>query len=909
MAGRRHQVDGPTEQAEGRRLLAVADYAELDPAHHAGLAVGVHMVAHFLDVPMAAIGLIEQGSIRFASGVGVDIAELPRGWALTPRLLAEGETIAVADTSRSRRFSQHPLGGVGPVRAWAATPMRTPSGLVIGAIFAADRRPRPFTPNQLAVLEGISELLMAELELRKQRHRSGLGNVLGVVERQFDSLLRDASDTVAVLDADGGLAYCSPALQRVLGYTTDAIIEGTRLIHPDDMAVLVGSVTVALVRPGITGPVEFRLAHGDGTWRTFEAVLSNNLEDPAVAGVVVYLRDVTYRHRQASLLAAEARVLELIARETPLSQVLYAVIELLEGHSPGGRAVVRTYEPRRNALQIAAAPNLPASFTGVIGNWPLDTAAGSFAPSGTRPLVIEDVAEGLKLDPSYRAAALSHRIRSVWSLAVLSSASRRLLGTVGLYMTERRIPDAEDEHLLHVAAGLVGLALERHQAGADSAVPPGLMPRPELIRRVDSALARNLQTGGKVGVLLLDLDRFKEINEAFGHEGGDMVLPVVTQRVSQVVRPSDLVARVAGDEFVVVCEGLVGELEAVGVAERIQRNLGEPIAIDHSELRLSASIGIAMTHGPGDHAEALLRDADAALYQAKQRGRARFELFNDARRREAQARRVLESELERALDKGELRVWLQPEFELPGGALLGYEALVRWEHPERGLLAPAEFVPHAERSGLIDRLGTWVLEEACRVAQRWLAARESGAGSGNGSVAAAFSQCEAVTTGPMVSVNLSVRQLSDPLLPNRVAAALEGSGLSAGELCLELTESALMDDADLSLAVLRELKKLGVRLAIDDFGTGYSSLAYLRRFPIDAVKIDRSFVSGLGSRSEDGAIVTAVLGLTRALGLMAIAEGVEEEGQRDELVRLGCGAAQGYLFARPRPADEVVDIR
>lgn len=929
MAGRRRrpangQIDA---QGEDRRLIAVADYAELDPAHHAGLASGVHVIGHFLDVPIVAVGLIAEGSIRFVAGLGIDVDELPRGWALTPQLLADGETIAVADTSASRRFAHHPLGAVGPVRAWAATPLRSPAGLVIGAIFAADRRPRPFTPNQLAVLEGVGDLLMAELELRKQRHCNPSANVLGAVERQFESLLRDASDTVAVLDADGGVAYISPALQRVLGYEQDPMIEGTRLIHPDDMAVLVGSVTVAMVRPGITGPVEFRLAHGDGTWRTFEAVLSNNLEDPTVAGVVVYLRDVTQRQRQASVLAAEARVLELIARDTPLSEVLHAIVELVEGHAPGGRAVVRFYEPRRNSLQIAAAPNLPASFIGAINDLPVDRTR-LFSTTSARPYVVEDVAEAFHLDAAYRAAALAHRVRSTWSLSVLSTATRRLLGTVGVYLTDQRQPDPEDEHLLHVAASLVGLALERHQANGDNPIPAGLLPRPELIRRIDTALGRSIQVGGKVGVLLLDLDRFKEINEAFGHEGGDTVLPLVTRRISQAVRPSDLVARMAGDEYVVVCEGLVGELEAVGVAERIQSALSEPIAIERSELRLSASIGIAMTCGVGDHAEALLRDADAALYQAKQRGRARFELFNDSRRREVQSRRQLERELEQALDKGELRVWFQPEIELPSGALLGYEALVRWEHPERGLLPPAEFVPQAERSGLIDRLGGWVLEESCRIAQSWLsertvdraaAAQPAAAQSSAAQPAAAPSvgaQSAAaqpvgnghVVAGPLVSVNLSARQLSDPLLPDRVAAALETTGLPPEELCLELTESALMDDADLSLSALRELKKLGVRIAIDDFGTGYSSLAYLRRFPIDAVKIDRSFVSGLGSRAEDGAIVDAVLGLTRALGLRAIAEGVEDEGQRDELVRLGCGAAQGYLFAPPCPADEVIHL-
>jgi diguanylate cyclase (GGDEF)-like protein/PAS domain S-box-containing protein len=875
-------VGAAVPEAERRRLSALDSYRPPELSRHSAFVNAARIVAHFLDMPVAAVGLIEEGRIRLAAGVGVDASELPRSWALTPQLLAAGTggaAVVVPDTRREPAFVNQPMA----VRAWAAAPLTTPAGLVIGAIFVADHQPHVLSPTQVAILEGMANFVMTELEVR----RTHVG--LDATPRHFESLLRDASDTVAVLDADGALAYISPALLRLLGYPADALVNGSGLVHEDDMAPLVGSVTVAMARPGITGPVEFRMAHGDGSWRSMEAVFSNCFDDPAVGGVVVYLRDITERHRHANILAAEARVLEAIARGAPVDQLLRSIVDLVEPVIPGGRVVIRSIDNARRMLPIAAAPNLPTSFTSAIAQWPLDARTRGFAASFRKgeTVVVQDLTTVPDCDPAFQALAAAHRLRAAWVAPAVSPRTKRLVGTLSMYLPEPGVPTESQRRLLTVAASLVALAFERHGLQEGSS-PFDIMARPELLRRLDATLLRAVDRDGKVAVMLLDLDRFKEVNEGLGHEGGDMVLPLVARRLAKAVRPEDMVVRSAGDEFVVVCEGLVGELEAVGVAERINAALREPMRVRRSELRITASIGIAMTHGEDDHAEALLRDADAALYQAKQRGRARFELFNGTRRREARDRRLLDSELERAVEEGELRVWLQPEIELVSGRLIGFEALVRWEHPSRGLLAPGEFIPQAERSGLIDRVGGWVLQEACRYGRRWQ------------------DDHPADRDSFVVSVNLSARQLSEPGLADRVAAALAATGLGAGELCLELTESALMDDAEVSLLALRSLKSLGVRLAIDDFGTGYSSLAYLRRFPIDAVKIDRSFVSGLGSRSEDGAIVTAVLSLADALGLLAIAEGVEQVLQRDELVRLGCEAAQGFLFSPPRPAEEML---
>ena len=785
---------------ERRRRAAVAEYGPADPDNHAGISAASRLVAHFLDVPMAGVGLLRPCEIELCGCVGVDRHRVPRRWAAFDRLVELPDTgvVVLSDTADDPAFNHGPL----HVASFAAAALRTPDGDVIGGVFAADQTPRHFTPTQLAILEGAAGLVMAELAARRQYVTPDPAT------RQFEWLLRDSSDSVAVLDHDGGIVWASPALQHELGYDLGVLAYASQLVHVEDLPLVVGAVAVAMARPGITGPIEFRMAHENGTWRTMEAVFSNCFDTPTVGGVAVYLRDVTDRSRHADILAAEARVLTGIARRYPLADVLRSIIDLVHGNIPGAEVVVDVSAPGH--------------------------------------LIVK------------QRDGRSH-----------SDIEQRLIAT---------------------ASSLVALAFERQQsapARGTRLISGTVVPRTELVTRVESVLVKAAVHREKVAVLLLDLDRFKEVNEGLGHDVGDRVLPLVATRLQEVVRPHDVVVRVAGDEFAVVCEGLVGELEAVGVAERINIALREPFRVGRHEVRVTASIGIALTHGEDDYAEALLRDADAALYNAKQRGRARFEVFNESRRREARARRELDGELERALEEGELRVWLQPEIELATGRLIGFEALVRWEHPQRGLLAPGEFIPQAERSGLIDRVGGWVLDEACRYGRQWRDAH-----LGNGSF--------------VVAVNLSARQLAAPDLPARVSTALAESGLEPHELCLELTESALMDDADASLTALRALKRLGVRLAIDDFGTGYSSLAYLRRFPIDAVKIDRSFVSGLGSRSEDAAIVTAVLSLTRALGLAAIAEGVEHLHQRDELVRLGCPTAQGFLFSPPRPAEEML---
>jgi diguanylate cyclase (GGDEF)-like protein len=395
------------------------------------------------------------------------------------------------------------------------------------------------------------------------------------------------------------------------------------------------------------------------------------------------------------------------------------------------------------------------------------------------------------------------------------------------------------------------------------------------------ALSRLERRPSLAAVFFLDLDYFKVVNDSLGHSAGDQVLVAVADRLQRSLRDGDTAARLGGDEFAILCEDLVDEGEAVQIAERLGDAISAAtVQVSGRELVVSASIGVAFATQSRQRPEALLRDADAAMYRAKERGRARYELFDAAMRARAVARLETEAALRDAIEHSQLSLAYQPEVLLQDGRLVGAEALLRW-HNERGDVAhPAEFVPVAEETGLIVPIGAWVIREACRHLARW---RE-------------VAPDRAPRT---VSVNLSGRQLGRPDLPEVVEAALAESGLDPGSLCLEITESVLMDDIDGAVSALKVLKGIGIGLAVDDFGTGYSSLAHLRRFPVDVLKIDHSFVSGLGRNPEDSAIVRAVLGLARTLDLVVVAEGVERADQLQELRALGCERAQGHLFSAP----------
>jgi diguanylate cyclase (GGDEF)-like protein/PAS domain S-box-containing protein len=407
----------------------------------------------------------------------------------------------------------------------------------------------------------------------------------------------------------------------------------------------------------------------------------------------------------------------------------------------------------------------------------------------------------------------------------------------------------------------------------------GLPNRAWFLHCLEVALAGRRRRD-RLAVLFLDLDRFKLINDSLGHETGDHLLVAVAGRLRGCVRPEDTIARLGGDEFALLLPGIAGPREVIGVAERLARVLEAPFRLGPYEVVISASIGLALHPAAGTRPEELMRAADAAMYRSKGEGPGHWAIFDPAMQAQALERLALEADLRAALERGDLAVQYQPIVDLASGRITGLEALARWRHPQRGEIPPNVFIPLAEETGLILPLGEWVLTTACRAARAWAAAMPDG-------------------RPPSVAVNLSALQLMHPPLVEMVTRVLGESGLPADCLTLEITESALMEAAESTLATLQRLKELGVRLSLDDFGTGYASLSYLRRFPVDGLKIDRSFVRGLGEDPQDTAIVEAVIALARALGRSVTAEGVERPVQIEQLRSLGCQTGQGYHFARP----------
>ncbi len=447
-------------------------------------------------------------------------------------------------------------------------------------------------------------------------------------------------------------------------------------------------------------------------------------------------------------------------------------------------------------------------------------------------------------------------------------------GIEGIVLTCRDVSErkAFEEHLAH-------------QAFHDSLTH--LPNRALFMERLGHALARSGRQGTTVGVLFLDLDNFKVVNDSLGHEAGDRLLIMVAERLSACLRVGDTVARLGGDEFTILLEDLTGEEQLHGLAERLIEALHTPISLADREIVTSGSLGIASARGGSRSPDQLVRDADTAMYQAKTSGKARAVVFDSRMNMQAMDRLEMEIALRRALESGEeLRVFYQPIMGLASSQIHEVEALVRWQHPEHGLILPGAFIPMAEETGLILPLGRWVLRQACRQGRQW--------------------QLQYPDEAPLtVSVNVSAHQLQQPDLVFQVISALKESGLSPEFLKLEITESVMMQDTETIISRLLELRNLGVRLAVDDFGTGYSSMAYLSSLPLDTLKIDRSFVTKMTGSEDDAAIVRAIVTLAKTLNLRITSEGIETSDQRVQLLALGCDLGQGYFFDRPMPAESL----
>jgi len=453
------------------------------------------------------------------------------------------------------------------------------------------------------------------------------------------------------------------------------------------------------------------------------------------------------------------------------------------------------------------------------------------------------------------------------------------------YLVKGRVDGAAIGRSIRYAAERKLLEMQMaHKAMHDALT--GLPNRTLFHDRLKHAVMRAKRHQSMLGVMFIDLDGFKPINDGLGHDVGDLLLKALGRRLQEGLRASDTAARFGGDEFMVLCEDVADEQHVISIAERLQAAVAEPFRIAGHDLAVSSSMGIVVSTGHEESADSLIRNADAAMYRAKRQG-VSYEMFDDGMRSRVRARARTESDLHRAIEEREFRLLYQPQVDLRSGRVVGLEALLRWDHPERGVVEPAEFLWLAEETGMITKIGEWALRQSCLHARAW--------GARNGS--------------PLrVSVNLSARQHRDPDLVDLVERILTETRTDPATLCLEITENVLVNDADAAAQTLHALKGLGVRLSIDEFGTGHSSLGSLKRFPLDMLKVDRSFVSGLGTDTEDAAIVTAIINLAHSLGLQTVADGVETKEQVDELRALGCDVGQGFYFARPRPSDAIAEL-
>jgi diguanylate cyclase (GGDEF)-like protein/PAS domain S-box-containing protein len=740
-----------------------------------------------------------------------------------------------------------------------------------GSTFAQDLSLTALESGLVCVVRDISERKRAERELRQS-------------EERYRHLVEHSPDGIAI-HSGGRLVFLNPAARRMLGSDGDAVLGRPVIdfVHPDSRALALERLGRVLQGDAVP-PVEERFLRLDGTPIDVEvAAVPFSLDgEPAVQ---VFVRDVTDRKRAAKLQAALYRIAQTASGVEDMGS-FYAAIH-------GIVAELMYAENFYIALYDAAAGTL--SFPYFVDEadplWtpmaPGKTLTGYVLRTG-RPLLATDAVFAGLVE---RGEVETVGAPSVdWLGVPLLDGRGRAFGVVAVQSYSERVRFTDDHlSLLTFVSQHLATAIERKRAEEQIrslAYHDGLTGLPNRLLftdRLGLAVAQAHRLGQRLAVLFLDLDRLKVINDSLGHSVGDLLIGQVARRLQESVREGDTVARLGGDEFTLLLPGVHQALDAAKTAEKILAALRVPFQVEGRELFVTASVGISLYPDDGGDPETLIKNADTAMYRAKDQGRDALQLYAPVMNATALERLALENSLRKALAQDELTVFYQPIVDLGTGQVSSVEALLRWRHPQLGLVAPGEFVPLAEVTGLIVPMGPWVLRQACRQARAW---HDRG------------------LARVSVAVNLSARQIQQPDLVEQVTAALEESGLAARFLALEITESNAMQNAETTASALRALKAIGVRISIDDFGVGHSSLSYLRRLPIDTLKLDQSFVREIGSDPDQAAIVTAVMAMAHTLKLEVVAEGVETEEQLGFLAARGCDLIQGFLVSPALPASE-----
>ena len=841
-------MPGPEPLTETERLASLLRAGILDTPADERFDAITRLAARMLDAPMALVTLIDDRRQWVKSGFGPLAASsvVARDVAFCAHtIMTPGQVLVIVDTAADPRFSASPLvTGPAAVRFYAGVALLDADGHAMGALCVLDTRPRQLSPGDEATLRDLALGVSSLIEL--QRSTAALRH-----DRERHRYAVELSRQIPWrADTQGRVVEVGEGWPGLFGQSREAALNGgwRKAIHPDDLPWVVDAWQrcVAEETP-LDIECRYTMAGGGHRWFRVLAALSRTAIG-APAGWYGTVEDIDDRKRT-----------EVALRESEAHHRYSVEV------SP---QIPWTADPRGHLEEVS--PKL-AALTGLDEAAILRDGWAQFTHPEDQPSVWHRWARSAETGEPYD---VEYRIRvadgSYCWFHVRAFARRTQGGRIMRWygtaedITARRADQARISHMaLH--DGLTGLG-----------------NRALFQERMQHELAR-VGRGAQLAVLCVDIDDFKAINDTRGHAAGDRVLRQVAERLSACLRETDVVARFGGDEFVVIQTGLDQPHNAAALARRIIEVVSAPCDLGGPTVAVSATVGVSVSPQDGSSAERLFRSAETALSRAKAEGRGGFRFFEQGMDEEQQARQAMVGELRHAVGRGELAVHYQPLVDVRSGRIACFEALLRWEHPVLGSVSPTVFVPLAEETGLIRAIGEWALREACREAASWPA-------------------------GIDVAVNLSPVQLRDPELPQRVAAIVRASGLALGRLELEVTESVMLGDSEGAARMLDAFHALGVRVAMDDFGTGYSSLCYLHTYRFDKLKIDQSFIGRLTHSEESRAIVRAVLSLSRDLGLLTVAEGVETAEQLEQLRAYGCDQVQGFHFSRAVPAAEVAGL-
>ena len=728
-------------------------------------------------------------------------------------------------------------------------------------------------------------------ELRDQR--------AGFDERvSLQTLIDCLHDNLWVKDIESRFVICNRVTATRMGH-----VEPAEVIGKTDLELLPGEIAQKffddeqkIVRTGrsLIDIEEYVYDRAGGkTWLLTTKVPVRNARGD-IFGVAGVSRDITDRRLANDLRDGQSQILEMIAMSAPLDAILDTLVRLIESQLRGILCSVLLLDENGRRLRHGAAPSLAPDYVKAIDGTEIGPCVGSCGTAAFRrqPVIVTDIlADPLWVD--YRDLAARYGYRSCWSTPVLSDRGEPL-AAFAMYSHAVRAPSSVETRLLEMAVHIAGIAIARHRAEqriefmASHDALTGLPNRTRLGEELTESMRAASQRGSWVGVVYADFDNFKFVNDSLGHSAGDALLKIMAARMVAAVGRDDVVARLGGDEFVVLLIDPPRDEAAIGATlHRIRSAVIAPVEIEGRNFRITSSFGAAVYPRDGDTAETLLANADAAMYRAKEAGGDGLIFYTPEINANLRERLTLLNELRNADPSRDFVLHYQPQVDLRTGEMFAVEALIRWRHPRFGLAPPAVFIPLAEELGLIVPIGDWALREACRQTKAWQ---------------------DAGLPPISVSVNVSARQFRENHIICAVAEALVASGLDPRRLELELTESMVMHDVDRAIETMKELRALGVRLSIDDFGTGYSSLSALKRFPVERLKIDRSFIQDLPDDEDDRAVASAVISLGQKLNLRVIAEGVETEAQVAFLRENHCDELQGYHFSRPVPAEAIGEL-